>query len=469
MAHASARQDEIGSEIGAQASVPIAPTKSRSLRRLQLRTLMASGDLLSIVLGVSVGEFLRNGRWFDAQVCGVLAILTPIFVSLALNGGAFDFDAIERWQKGVRRALPALITAAFVLLGVGFALKISADYSRVAVMLGALLAIVLMTAFRWASGKAVAAVLPHGLIDEVVLYDGVRPWPHLAGRTINAQALGLRPALDCPHMFDRMGQALYKCDRVLIACSPERRQAWTAALKGLGVEVQVLIPELEQLGVLGTGNSNGRLTAVVARGPLRKTDAMLKRAFDIAVSLFFLPALLGVTVLVAIAIKLDDGGPLFFRQTRIGQGNRLFSVLKFRSMRVGSLDAQGRTSTQRGDARVTRIGNILRKTSVDELPQLFNVLKGDMSIVGPRPHALGSTAADSLFWDVDKRYWLRHAVKPGLTGLAQVRGFRGATATADDLTNRVQADLEYLVGWSLWRDLRILAATLKVVLHPNAF
>ena len=469
MALAVARQEERTSTFAPTAELLTAPAKSRSLRRIQIRGMMAAGDLLSIVLGVSAGEYLRNGLWFNSQASGVLLVLAPVFFSLALKGGAFDLEAIERWQRGLRRAIPALITAVFVLLGVGFALKVTADYSRVGVVLGALLAAILMMAFRWASSKAVAAALPDGLVDEVILYDGVRPSHGRSGRMINAQALDLRPALDCPHMFDRMGKALHNCDRVLIACSPDKRLAWTAALKGLGVEVQVLIPEFEELGVLGTGRSNGQLTAVVARGPLRKTDAVIKRGFDLAVAVLLLPGLLVVTALVALAIKLDDGGPLFFRQTRIGQGNRLFSVLKFRSMRAVLADAEGKTSTARGDARITRVGNLLRKTSLDELPQLFNVLKGDMSIVGPRPHALGSTAADLLFWDIDRRYWLRHAVKPGLTGLAQVRGFRGATETRDDLTNRVQADLEYMVGWSIWRDLRIVVATLKVVLHPNAY
>jgi lipopolysaccharide/colanic/teichoic acid biosynthesis glycosyltransferase len=118
---------------------------------------------------------------------------------------------------------------------------------------------------------------------------------------------------------------------------------------------------------------------------------------------------------------------------------------------------------------VTRIGRFIRRTSIDELPQLVNVLLGDMSIVGPRPHAIGSQAGEKLFWEVDERYWLRHALKPGLTGLAQVRGLRGATEHESDLADRLDADLEYLRGWSLWRDLRILVATAKVVIHHRAY
>ena len=138
-------------------------------------------------------------------------------------------------------------------------------------------------------------------------------------------------------------------------------------------------------------------------------------------------------------------------------------------MRVESLDAKGATSTQRDDKRITRVGAFIRKTSLDEIPQFLNVLLGDMSLVGPRPHALGSLAGNQLFWEVDREYWHRHALKPGITGLAQVRGFRGATHRDVDLKNRLQADLEYLHDWSLMRDVKILFRTMTVLVHSNAY
>jgi lipopolysaccharide/colanic/teichoic acid biosynthesis glycosyltransferase len=188
--------------------------------------------------------------------------------------------------------------------------------------------------------------------------------------------------------------------------------------------------------------------------------------------MFAVPALivlLPVFVLTAALIKLDSRGPVFFRQQRVGRGNALFEVYKFRSMHTDRGDAAGSVSASRDDDRITRVGRFIRATSVDELPQLLNVLFGSMSIVGPRPHALGSLAGQQLFWEVDERYWHRHALKPGITGLAQVRGFRGATHRRDDLTRRLQADLEYIVGWSVWRDFAILVSTARVVVHKNAF
>ncbi|NOU03648.1 MAG: sugar transferase [Novosphingobium sp.] len=195
----------------------------------------------------------------------------------------------------------------------------------------------------------------------------------------------------------------------------------------------------------------------------------MKRLFDVVVSagaLLMLAPLLG---LVAIAILIEDGSPVLFVQRRVGRSNRFFDVLKFRSMRTDREDSAGSRSASQTDDRVTRVGRLIRRTSIDELPQLFNVLKGDMSLVGPRPHALGSQAGDKLFWEVDGRYWQRHALKPGLTGLAQVRGLRGATDRESDLQQRLNADLEYVDGWSPWRDIGILLRTLRVVVHPRAF
>ncbi|MCV0383317.1 MAG: sugar transferase [Erythrobacter sp.] len=230
-----------------------------------------------------------------------------------------------------------------------------------------------------------------------------------------------------------------------------------------------MVPELAKLAPLHVSSCSGQYTLVVAAGPLGLADRALKRAFDLLFASVAIMILAPILCLIAIAIKLDSSGPVFFRQQRIGRGNKIFRIRKFRSMHIAGTDEAGHRSASRVDDRVTRIGRLIRKTSLDELPQLINVLAGDMSIVGPRPHALGSRAADKLFWEIDERYWHRHAAKPGLTGLAQVRGFRGATLIEADLANRLQADLEYLEDWSLWRDIKLILLTSRVLFHRNAF
>src|SRR5262249_35079877 len=155
-------------------------------------------------------------------------------------------------------------------------------------------------------------------------------------------------------------------------------------------------------------------------------------------------------------------------QDRVGRQNGRYRCYKLRTMRVEESDPDGYRSASRDDDRITPLGHFLRRTSLDELPQLWNVFKGEMSIVGPRPHALGSTAEGTLFWRAVDGYWSRHAMKPGLTGLAQVRGFRGATNSFADIERRVAADLEYVNSWSIWLDIKILLRTPLVVVHRNA-
>jgi lipopolysaccharide/colanic/teichoic acid biosynthesis glycosyltransferase len=258
-------------------------------------------------------------------------------------------------------------------------------------------------------------------------------------------------------------------DRVVIACRPEARPSWAMLLKGAGLHGEVMAADIDALGALSFGRMAGQTTLVVATGPLDLRNQMVKRLFDLVLTIPALVLLAPVLLLTAIAIKIDSKGPVLFRQKRIGRGNALFEIYKFRSMRVEATDETGTRSADPQDERMTRVGRFIRRSSLDELPQLFNVLMGSMSIVGPRPHALGSLAGQQLFWEVDERYWHRHALKPGITGLAQVRGYRGATRRQDDLTRRLQADLEYMSGWTIWRDIAIVIATARVIFHRNAY
>jgi exopolysaccharide biosynthesis polyprenyl glycosylphosphotransferase len=186
-----------------------------------------------------------------------------------------------------------------------------------------------------------------------------------------------------------------------------------------------------------------------------------KRIFDIAtasaVLLFFAPLL----IVVAIAIKATSSGPVLFHQYRYGYRNRFFKIYKFRTMRTDAGDAAGVKQTVEGDSRVTRVGKFLRKTSLDEIPQLFNVLKGDMSLVGPRPHVPGMLAANVPYEDLVPYYFQRHSARPGITGLAQVSGCRGSTVEPTRAISRIDYDLDYIEKWSMRMDIMILVRTVR--------
>ena len=188
-------------------------------------------------------------------------------------------------------------------------------------------------------------------------------------------------------------------------------------------------------------------------------------------SIGYLLAVLLVVPIVCIAllIKFDSPGPVFFRQPRIGLHNRVFVLWKFRTMYVDCTDVAGAQLTQRDDPRITRFGAWLRRTSLDELPQLFNVLAGEMSLVGPRPHPIQAKAGDVLYADAVAGYHKRHAVLPGITGWAQVNGWRGETTCAEQIEQRVRYDLEYIERQSVLFDLRILVLTVVCVCRSTAF
>ncbi|WP_199228545.1 sugar transferase [Caulobacter sp. D4A] len=185
-----------------------------------------------------------------------------------------------------------------------------------------------------------------------------------------------------------------------------------------------------------------------------------KRAIDIGISLTALILLMPVMLAVALAIRLDSDGPVLFTQMRWGKDRRRFRVYKFRSMRTDLGDARGIAQTVRNDPRITRVGAVIRKANIDELPQLLNVLKGDMSLVGPRCHAIDMLAAGIPYEDLVPDYHRRHSMRPGMTGLAQMRGLRGPTDRPGKARARIACDLHYIDNFSIFLDLRIMFGTL---------
>lgn len=204
--------------------------------------------------------------------------------------------------------------------------------------------------------------------------------------------------------------------------------------------------------------------------PLRARDAALKRGVDLCLGAVLTTLTLPLMGLIALAIRLDSPGPILFRQRREGYVGAPFAALKFRSLQHHRRDDGAVVPVAQGDERVTRVGRFLRRSSLDELPQLFNVLRGEMSLVGPRPHAVGARNRDMEFAAVAVGYAARHRVTPGLTGLAQVRGLRGAVTRPEDIRRRLACDLEYIDNWSLWLDMRIIAQTVPAMLSgENAY
>lgn len=204
--------------------------------------------------------------------------------------------------------------------------------------------------------------------------------------------------------------------------------------------------------------------------PIRDIDGILKEVQDRVVAAIAILLLSPLLILTAIAIKLDSRGPILFRQRRFGFNNLPIMVLKFRSMHVDRQDESGAERTRKSDPRITRVGRFIRRFSIDELPQLFNVLAGDMSLVGPRPHATEMRVGNSYYHDAVSGYAARHRVKPGITGLAQVRGLRGEIDSLERARKRVEYDIYYIEHWSPIFDLRIILETIfKIIWDRHAY
>lgn len=202
--------------------------------------------------------------------------------------------------------------------------------------------------------------------------------------------------------------------------------------------------------------------------PLTDWDYLAKAVLDRVVGALMLIGLSPVMLATALAIKLDSKGPALFKQKRFGFNNEPIEVYKFRSMYTDMCDAKATKLVTKDDPRVTKVGKFIRSTSIDELPQLFNVVfKGDLSLVGPRPHAMAAKAAGGLYQNVVDGYFARHKVKPGITGWAQVNGWRGETDTDEKIERRVEHDLHYIENWSIWFDLQILAMTPLSLVSKN--
>ena len=375
-----------------------------------------------------------------------------------------------------------LLVVMLLLMGCLFLLKISDSFSRLWLVGWGSASMVGLCGLRLIARHAERRLVLGGRLTKNVAIVGAnnvgrRLAARLAQDFVGIHVVGMfdqapSQAIDQPRFraIDALDElaSVGRVDEIIItvpASDGKRIAELCRRFHPFSVSLRVLAPEgFEHFRILENVRYGEISTFLIIRKPLDEVAAIVKWLEDKVIALFCLISFLPLMLLVALAIKLDTPGPILFRQKRLGANNRPFNLLKFRSMYVDETDPLGQRLTHAGDPRVTGVGRLLRISSLDELPQLINVLRGDMSLVGPRPHPLAAKAGGVPYVDAVEDYPLRHRVKPGITGWAQVNGWRGETTRIEQLKGRVECDLYYVENWSLWFDLVILSRTLFTVL-----
>lgn len=449
-------------------------------------------DLLIILVVGWAAYWLRHGTPLPPVI-----YFSAIGLSMFFAANIFHFARLYRLETirnvggQLTRLLGSWVGVAMLLLVIGVFSKTSAEYSRIWLATWLVLAFFALGLFRiWLTWR-VLAWQRSGLLQRNLVVVGVgnsarRLIRHVndAGANSGVRLVGAF-AVDSDEtaseveglavLGDLSDLLLYvrsnAVDEIVVAISWAREERIGGVLDRLReapVDVS-LAPEplAYRLADRRVDDIGGLPLTVVQERPLSGWSYVIKGIEDRVLALLILIMIAPILLIIAIIIRLDSPGPALFRQQRYGFNNNVFTVYKFRSMRTDAGDTRGGKQATRGDPRITRIGAFIRKTSLDELPQLFNVLQGDMSLVGPRPHAV---AHNEEYEGIIDQYLGRHKVKPGITGWAQIHGLRGETDTPDKMEMRVQYDLYYIDNWSLWLDIKILFRTLFVgFVNPNAY
>ena len=447
------------------------------MRVAEVAALIATSVPLIVALRPDLGAGLAH-NYYNATLVGAI-----FYAGLAEVTGAYDVDVRFSVRNSWRRVLTSWIATATFMLTLSFLFKASEDYSRIWAVgwfaAGAVaLCMVRAIMVAWmrqlkrkgvfnqrvaifgagAQGDRLARYIqghPKLTISLVGFYDD-RTEDRLPDRQVKLPFLGSMADLTAAI---RRGEV----DQVIVALpwsAEARLQAVASALAVTPVRIR-LAPDLASFAFAHRPLVMlGDLPALTLfERPLSGFDHLVKRWEDIILGTLILILVAPVMIAVAIAVKLSSEGPIFFRQDREGFNNSHFRIYKFRSMRVEKCETDRITQATRNDDRITKVGRFIRRTSLDELPQLFNVLAGEMSLVGPRPHAPSTRAGERMFHEIIESYAARHNVKPGITGWAQVSGWRGETETEEKLLKRLEYDLHYIENWSLPLDIYILIKT----------
>ena len=468
------------------------PIRAPSRRLLQNHdTLVVWAQRLLNVTAVVV-PLLLLAEWRDAEVKDNYRYMAVVAVLLMLviyqNSGVYRrFSGPLEGVQQLARAWGVLVMALGV---VAFFTKTAEEFSRSVLLLWVLIAFALQAFFyllvlaifnriQGRSERVPSLLLGTGpLADHLARSINRNPWlpdricgvlSEHAGDNSHWKVPGVPVVGTTAEVVDIVRSMGIR--RVYVAL-PLRLTHHVDHVQGLLFDCNVDViwaPDIFSLNLL---NHSVREVAGIPLVTLSETPlisggrAFLKMLMDRIVAVLALLALSPVMLLAALAIKLDSEGPVFFRQPRHGWDGREFNVLKFRSMVVHQESGGTLTQAQKQDARITSVGRFIRRTSIDELPQLFNVLEGSMSLVGPRPHAI---AHNEFYSDKVNAYLARHRIKPGMTGLAQIRGHRGETDSLEKMQMRVESDLEYINNWSPWLDLKILMLTPFALFSRNAY
>ncbi|MFV3327957.1 undecaprenyl-phosphate glucose phosphotransferase [Pseudomonas sp. NY15372] len=420
------------------------------------------------------GNLDMGGRYNNATV------LTAIVVVLCLGvGGVYGSQRGYAFLRQFSVLLAGWLAAAGIMLSITFFLKVSENYSRIWFSsmlvtgggLSLLLRVMVFLLLRRlrASGMNLKTVL---LVDS----GGSSASQLSSGK--NLDEYGFKVIHSVPFNLDEdwLQSLVAKVDELGVhevwLCLPLSEgggiRSIMYALRHHTVAVR-FIPEWDDIPLLNHKVSHiaGFYSLDLSCSPMDGPPRLLKRLEDLVLGVVISLLIAPVCLLIAIAIKLTSAGPVLFKQYRTGINGKSFKVYKFRSMVVHRESAGSVTQATKNDTRITRVGAFLRRTSLDELPQFFNVLQGRMSIVGPRPHALSH---NEYYKDLVESYMQRHKVKPGITGWAQVSGYRGETDTLEKMQKRVEYDLWYIDNWSLWLDLKIIFMTIfKGFINKNAY
>jgi putative colanic acid biosysnthesis UDP-glucose lipid carrier transferase len=455
--------------------------------RRMLCDILATYDLLAIAISGFLARYIyldayRGEAVLSLEYASLILVASVLFQVVARQQGLYDTGKVEEFLSQLYVMIYTCASTFAITFVMLFFLKASDFYSRVWFVHWAVVFLVLATIGRGVFAGQVRRLARIGALQRpIALIGGGLQFRKVMEILLNdkqhfrlANVLELRET-NCSQAEEPLHHFIESVRtsgvaEVLIALPSSRAALMNSIVRQmqtLAADIHIL-PDLGDIKIpLMRLHRTGELSFIttVSR-PIEGWGVFQKRVEDFVVALAGLALVSPVMAFIALAIKLDSKGPIIFRQRRHGYNHCVIEVLKFRTMTVLE-DGNSVAQATRGDKRVTRVGQFLRSTSLDELPQLINVLRGDMSIVGPRPHAL---AHNSYYEDLVENYANRHRVKPGMTGWAQIHGFRGEIDHPKKMAERVRYDLEYIENWSIWLDLKIIIMTpLFGFFHKNAY